>query len=228
MGFKTSLIALSAEPPRLAITTGPEQGRAAAEAVIADIFAGRGLRFRETSNIYEASYPGEDTVGVSTYGDTVVLGGEWVFAKGYEAVHAAARGRQVWELAIHSVVDLCHIEVRDAAGQVVRRLDRYADIDPEGIAANTEGDPLPFEVPYWAGEHADSDPGEEVDALTPFHPLDMGEAAMGWIFGVYGEGAPSDAVQKTLTIIDGFEVPMHVFEVPAEPKKGLLGRLLGG
>lgn len=229
MGFKTNLIALSADVPRLSITTGSEAGRAAAEAAVAEIFPGRTLTFRETSNIYDASHPGDDTVGVSTYGDTIVLGGAWVLDTGRDEVLAATGGRQVWEVAIHSVVDLCHIEVRDAQGQIVRRLDRYVDMTPEEVGPNTLGEPLPFEAPYWAGQHADvydETPGASDDDATPFHPLEMGEAAMGWIFGVYGEGAPTDEVQETLTVVDGFEVPMHVFAIGAA-QKGLLGRLFG-
>lgn len=232
MGFKTNLIALSTDVPRLAITAGDEGGRSAAEAVVAEIFPGRALTFSGTSNVYEASYPGDDSVGVSTFGDVVVLGGNWVVEKGHDEVVAAARGRTVWEVSIHSVVDLCHIEVRAPDGRIVRKLDRYTDMEPGDVDAGTRGDPLPFEAPYWAGEHPVSD-DEEEDAgygpgdSTPFHPLDMGEAAMGWIFGFYGESAPPDAVQDSLTTVDGFDVPMHVFTIGSRPKKDGFLRLFG-
>ncbi len=51
------------------------------------------------------------------------------------------------------------------------------------------GNRLPFEEPYWAGEHPALDP-EEDPASYPFpsHPLELGEAALQAMFGYQLEG----------------------------------------
>jgi hypothetical protein len=48
---------------------------------------------------------------------------------------------------------------------------------------------LPFEAPYWAGDHPAVDPSED-DAEYPFvfHPLELGEAALQEFFGYQLEG----------------------------------------
>ncbi|KRF23328.1 hypothetical protein [Phycicoccus sp. Soil803] len=103
----------------------------------------------------------------------------------------------------------------------MRALDIYSDKAPADVTADAFGDPLPFEVPYWAGEHAEVD-----DYPHPFHPLELGEAAMAWMFGSSGEGAPGDAVQRELgELLDPFDVPMRGFRIGKPARKGLLSRL---
>lgn len=50
---------------------------------------------------------------------------------------------------------------------------------------------LPFENPYWSGDHPAVDPEEEEGGLAypfPFHPLELGEAALKEFFGYQIEG----------------------------------------
>ena len=89
------------------------------------------------------------------------------------------------------------------------------------------GRPLPFEEPFLRGEHPDFD-----DYPLPFHPLELGNAAAAWMFGIEGETPPDDAViAPVIAQIRGHDdVMVHRF-VPAaaqpEPKKGLFGKLFG-
>jgi hypothetical protein len=51
------------------------------------------------------------------------------------------------------------------------------------------GQRFPFEEPYWSGEHPAVDPEEDEDGYPfPFHPLELGEAALAEFFGYQLEG----------------------------------------
>ncbi|MGW4743914.1 DUF6928 family protein [Streptomyces sp. NPDC004290] len=56
-----------------------------------------------------------------------------------------------------------------------------------------EGDPLPFETPYWAGHHpVEVDPEWHEEPYTlPFHPLELGNEALRAFFGFLLEGTPA-------------------------------------
>jgi hypothetical protein len=81
----------------------------------------------------------------------------------------------------------------------------------DGIIENI-GAPLPFETPYWAGEHPVR--GRYPLAFHPlaFHPLDLGGAALRALFGFIIEGRlqPADINAESIKLA-GFQVP------PAHP-----------
>lgn len=89
----------------------------------------------------------------------------------------------------------------DRAAALVRSLSLAPDY---GIIENI-GDPLPFELPYWRGEHpAGPDPYP-----LPFHPLQLGERALVGLFGFYAEGLlDSTAPEPT---VDAWEVELPGF-----------------
>jgi hypothetical protein len=76
-----------------------------------------------------------------------------------------------------------------------------------GIAENI-GDPLPFEAPYWAGEHPVTG-----RYPLPFHPLELGGGvALRALFGFVFEGRPQPTdVDAESVRLAGFQVP------PANP-----------
>jgi hypothetical protein len=228
MGFKTSLYAVGPGVPRVDLVAHEEGGAEAAAEVARRWFPGVIGEPLGTADLSEGGYPGEGELYVATFGPTTVFGGGPVLGEHRDrlAAAAAAAGLTSWELNIHSVVDLCQFEVHDETGRTVRALDIYSDADPQDVTEGAVGDPLPFEVPYWDGEHAEVD-----DYPHPFHPLELGEAAMAWMFGSFGEGAPDDAVQRGLgDLLDPFDVPMHGFRVGGSrqaPRKKLLRRLFG-
>jgi hypothetical protein len=49
------------------------------------------------------------------------------------------------------------------------------------------GKRLPFEEPFWSGQHPATD-DEEDDYPLPFHPLELGEVALKEFFGYQLEG----------------------------------------
>jgi len=110
----------------------------------------------------------------------------------------AAAGRRVLLHAMHSVTNRFVYAIWEN-GSLVRSLALAPD---DGIAENI-GDPLPFEELYWAGGL----PAGDGYAL-PFHPLDLGEAALRALFGFIIEGRqqPEDIDPEAVKLA-GFAVP---------------------
>lgn len=86
--------------------------------------------------------------------------------------------------AMHSVVDWFAF-AQWKGGNLVRSL----SLSPDSGILEDVGTKLPFEQPYWAGEHPALDPEEDPSAYPfPFHPLELGEAALKAMFGYQLEG----------------------------------------
>ena len=115
----------------------------------------------------------------------------------------AAAGRRVILHSMHSISDTFGYAIWEN-GSLVRSL--YVSPDT-GIAENI-GDPLPFEAPYWAGEHPVGD-----GYPLPFHPLTLGgDTALRALFGFTLEGRPQPAdIDAESVKLAGFQVP------PANP-----------
>ena len=84
--------------------------------------------------------------------------------------------------AMHSVVDwlafACWVN-----GKLIRSL----SLSPDSNVIEDIGQRLPFEEPFWSGKHPATDDPEEHYPL-PFHPLELGEAALKDFFGYQLEG----------------------------------------
>jgi hypothetical protein len=92
--------------------------------------------------------------------------------------------RTVYLHAMHSVVDWFAFATWENG-----KLTRSLSLSPDGGIVEDIGPKLPFEEPYWAGEHPATDPEEEEDKYPfPFHPLELGEAALAEFFGYQLEG----------------------------------------
>ena len=92
------------------------------------------------------------------------------------------RGRgTVYLHAMHSVVDWFAF-AKWTDGQLVRSL----SLSPDSGILEDIGQRLPFEEPFWSGQH----PAVEGEDEYPFqfHPLELGEAALKEFFGYQLEG----------------------------------------
>lgn len=101
--------------------------------------------------------------------------------------------------AMHSVVDWFAFAVwRD--GKLVRSL----SLSPDSGVIEDTGSRLPFEVPYWDGEHPAIDPEEleegEAPYPLPFHPLELGEEALKEFFGYQLEGFMDESLLEPESI----------------------------
>ncbi|MFE0464628.1 DUF6928 family protein [Kitasatospora sp. NPDC058965] len=138
-----------------------------------------------------------------------------------EELVAASVGRRMVLHAMHSVVDWLAFGVWED-----RRLIRSLSLSPDSGIVENIGEPLPFEVPYWAGERPAQIvpwPDQEVKPYPlPFHPLEMGEDALRALCGFVVEGRPKPGD------VDADAIELHGFLVrdpngpdPAEKEAAL-------
>ncbi|MEV6107787.1 hypothetical protein AB0M28_24255 [Streptomyces sp. NPDC051940] len=138
-----------------------------------------------------------------------------------EHLVAASAGRRLVLHAMHSVVDWLAFAVWED-GRLIRSLSVSPD---RGIMENI-GEPLAFELPFWAGERpADVIPwpGEEEEPYSlPFHPLDFGEEALRALCGFVQEGGPDpDDVNAYNVELHGFRIQDPDAPSPAEREAAL-------
>ncbi len=94
--------------------------------------------------------------------------------------------------AMHSVVDWFAFAIWKEG-----KLRRSLSLSPDSGVMEDIGDHLPFEIPFWEGEHPAIDPGDDpADYPLPFHPLDLGDAALRALFGYQLEGYIDDTLLK--------------------------------
>lgn len=222
MGYKCALVGLSPGVPRDDIVSQAEAGPQAASALVEAWWPGAWTRDPEPTTLEQEALPSEDSFSVGIFGETIVFAAiDPDPITGHPL--ATAAGRAAWELQIHSVVDLCRYRTPPAYGD--RKVEIDAESTPEELRAALEGRLLPFEEPFARGLHADSTEDYEL----PYHPLELGDSAMLWIFGTYGESPVSDGFIETIQGKDPWDLPMHRF-VPAPapaPKRSFWQRLLG-
>ena len=90
--------------------------------------------------------------------------------------------------AMHSVVDWFAF-----AQWINGRLARSLSLSPDSGILEDIGQRLPFEEPFWSGRHPATE-DDEVDYPFPFHPLELGEAALKEFFGYQLEGIVDPAL----------------------------------
>lgn len=93
-------------------------------------------------------------------------------------------GRTVYFHAMHSVVDWFAYAI-----WIDGKLERSLSLSPDSGILENMGTKLAFEESYWSGLHPVSDFEDEVSEYPfPFHPLELGEAALLEMFGYQFEG----------------------------------------
>ena len=102
--------------------------------------------------------------------------------------------RTIYLHAMHSVVDWFAF-AQWINGKLVRSL----SLSPDSGILEDIGQRLPFEEPFWSGQHPVSADGEDEYPL-PFHPLELGEAALKEFFGYQLEGFINPALLEPESI----------------------------
>jgi hypothetical protein len=203
LGAKTALLAYAAKDPVESLRQAREFDPAATRALVAATHPAWDGTASSGGNLSDGCYPPEGTVyagsfpGIDILCDRDVM--DYLPSEFPARYLDAAAGRRVTLHAMHSVTDWFAYAIWEN-GILVRSLCLSPD---DGIAENI-GDPLPFEAPFWAGEHPAAD-----QYPLAFHPLELGGgAALRALFGFIIEGRPQ------LADIDAESVKLAGFQVP--------------
>lgn len=188
--MKVFLVGFSPDLPRLDIAALPEGGAEAAYQAASAILPGRVGAYLRTESMSWGCHPDLEEVSVATYGETTVLGfGDVDLLEEVTCDRRAHPGRTAWALMMHSVTDAAELLVVARDGTVLR----HAEFDLGTMTADApdpgEGGVFPFEAPFWAGERRH--PG----IYAYFHPMEYGEAALGYVFGTF-DGGSSDGASR--------------------------------
>jgi hypothetical protein len=206
MGAKTWMLVYADGNARDLLAAKPKPDRDAAIRLATELFPKDGL---QPLNDGTLSYtcPPDDEINIGCFpGLSVVAAAEFGIdypSKLPPRFLRSAAGRTVYLHAMHSVVDWFAFAVWQAG-----RLQRSLSLSPDSGVLEDIGARLPFEEPYWSGKHPAVDPDDEDEGDPPypfpFHPLELGEAALGEFFGYHLEGE--------LTSLDPESIPLASFK----------------
>lgn len=213
MGAKSALMIYADGNPAelLRLPPPPDEGKTAA--LVAATRLGRAGAVGPAGTLDDEIYPAEGIVYAGSFPGIDVLCDRDVMTSRPSQLPghllAPGAGRRVILHAMHSVSDWLGYAVWQD-GILLRSLS-LSPID--GITEDI-GAPLPFEAPFWAGEPPVAGrlfPGSPPYPL-PFHPLELGEAALLELAGFAVEGRPADY------LIDPGAVRLLSYQVtPANP-----------
>ncbi len=187
MGAKTWMIVLADSDPREALADKPQLSLEATQKLANTLFPGEKLEQIADGDL-SFTCPPDDELHIACFpGVSVIAAKEFGIdypSKLHQRFIDAAGSGTVTLHAMHSVVDWFAYAIW-VNGKLVRSL----SLSPDSGIMEDIGKRLPFEEPYWSGEHQDVDGDEIEDAYPwPFHPLDLGEAALKDRFGYQLEG----------------------------------------
>jgi len=187
MGAKTWMLVLADSNARDALAAKPPLDRAATQKLADTLFPGEKLEPIDDGDLSYACPP-DDEVHIGCFpGVSVVAAKEFGIdypSKLHQRFIAAGGNGMVTIHAMHSAVDW-FAYAKWANGKLVRSL----SLSPDSGIMEDIGQRLPFEEPYWSGEHPAVDGEDEEDVYPfPFHPLELGEAALKDQFGYQLEG----------------------------------------
>jgi hypothetical protein len=199
MGAKTWMLVYSDGHARQTLRTRPTLNRQATDALARKLFPTEKLTPLEDGSL-ERTNPDDKEIVVGCFaGVTVVAAREFGvdYPSQLESRFVLAGGAGIIHLhAMHSVVDWFAFAVWRAG-----RLERSLSLSPDSGVLEDIGDKMAFEMPYWAREHPAVDPDDEDNTYPfPFHPLDLGEAALAEFFGYQLEGAIDENMFEPDTI----------------------------
>lgn len=194
MGAKTWMLVYSEGDAREALIRHPPLDRARSRRFARKLFPGERRTTLDDGDLSDTSPP-RDELAIGCFdGVTVVAAFEFCVDCPSQLpnhfVRAAGKGFVTLH-ATHSCNDW-FAYARWVGGTLTRSL----SISPDAGIIEDIGGRLPFEEPFWAGQHSPLDENDEegYDYPIPFNPLDMGEAAALALFGFNFEGLMSNPI----------------------------------
>jgi hypothetical protein len=190
MGAKTWMVMYADGAAREALTSGPKLDRDATTALARKLFPDDTLEPLSDGTLLNTCPPDKEIAIARFPGLAIVAAREFGIDRPSTLPRSLVQpgvGRSTCLHAMHSVVDWFAYAIwNDGA------LRRSLSLSPDSGVLEDIGPRLPFEEPYWRGEHPAVDPEEDESAYPlPFHPLELGEAALLELFGYQLEGAAS-------------------------------------
>lgn len=189
MGAKTWMLAYSDGNAREALRAHRVLDRTATGRFAQELFPSENLTPLPDGNLGSTNPPNNEIV-VGCFGNVkLVAAGELAidFPSQLPARFLQAGGQGTIHFhAMHSVVDWAAFAVWKE-GRLIRSL----SMSPDSGVLEDIGPRLPFEEPFWAGDHPAVSPEEVAEGFDypfPFHPLELGEAALNDFFGYQLEG----------------------------------------
>lgn len=203
MGAKTCFVAQSNGGAREVLAKKLALDESATAGLVASLFPG--VSFSEPRGAdLSYTYMANETVVAGCFpGLSIVVTSEVAVDHPSQlpTKYIAANGLTILH-AMHSVVDWFAFAVWEDG--VLRR---SLSVAPDSGVIENVGAPLSFETPYWEGKHPAIDPEEEDSYPLPFHPLELGEAALREFFGFQLEGFVDPA------LIEPEQIAMLRFDV---------------
>ena len=217
MGAKTWMLAYVKDNSSRALRSNVELDQNASIALARTLFASEILEQLDDGCIAYTNPPDDELVVGCFPGIDIIAAREFgIDYPSQLSQHFLRPGadRMVYLHAMHSVVDWFAFAIWDR-GHLVRSL----SLSPDSGVMEDIGEKRSFEVPYWAGQHPAID-GDDDDAEYPFpfHPLELGEAALKEFFGYNLEGEIDESQPDIETI------PLLTFK---RRPRGLFSRLFG-
>ena len=193
------MLVYSAGSAREALSRRPALNRDATARLAATLFPGEKLEPQDDGDLSYTCPDGHDICMGSFDGVSVVaareFGGDYPSKLPKRFIAAGGAGTVTLH-AMHSVVDWFAY-----AQWVNGTLARSLSLSPDSGILENIGARLAFEEPYWNGQHPAVEEGEDPAVYPfPFHPLDLGEAALGALFGYHLEGPVDPSLIEPETI----------------------------
>ena len=194
MGAKTWMLVYADASIPETLAARPDLDRARALDLAGRLFPAESLQPLPDGDLSRTSPRGRD-ICAGCYADVSVIAAEELAIDVPSKLPARfldeARSRRVVLHAMHSVVDWFAYAIWQD-GQLQRSL----SLSPDRGVIEDLGERLAFETAYWAGHHPALDPDDEdpdEPYPLPFHPLELGDAALAELFGYVLEGPPERA-----------------------------------
>jgi hypothetical protein len=200
MGANAAIVFLGEGLPKDALRDAPPPDPAASAALAASVLGAPVVEARR-SPLAESTWPREEMIGTASCPDfdlvcfsPLALDRPGDLTAWIEQVSPTG---SAYGFFMHSVVDFCAMAVWEHG-----TLRRSLSLAPDSGIMEDLGERYDFEGPYWNGDH--SIHYYAPDYPFPFHPLNLGEAALNAWFGFHLEGPPDTEVDAW-----AFEIPCY-------------------
>lgn len=203
MGAKTWMLVYADRDARSALAAVPQLDRERTLHLAKRLFPGETLKAADDGTLSDTCPPDSEIVAGCFPGVSVLAAKEFGIDRPstLDRRYVKAGGNGTVTLHVmHSMVDWFAF-ARWTDGKLVRSL----SMSPDSGIVEDIGAKLPFERPYWAGEHPAVDPEEDDEYPFPFDPLALGEAALDALFGYQLEGS------MISTLFDPESIPLMRF-----------------